>query len=485
MPAAVETAPTDGERSAGISLPGLWAFVAVALPVVTALEARISTIDLAYQIRAGEIILRTRHLVRVDPFTFTAAGRPWLDQQWGAQVLLALLHRAGGWATLAVARAALVGVVFLLVYLACRAAGASVKGAAWLALGSFVIAVEGLAMRPQLMGMALFALTLWLVASRRDRPGRLWAVPAVVAVWANVHGSFFLGPLVLGLAWLDDLRGHSPRSRATSWVALASLAAATLNPFGLHVWSYTVAISTNPMITRNITEWAPPTIREFTGAAFFVSVAAVTAFFALRGKRIAWPHLLTLGLFFAMGLAAGRGDFWWALVAPVVVAANLPQRRERPERVGPPAWVNTAIAVLLVALGVSFLPGVRDHNPMLADPTLLSDAPAGIAAELERALAPGARVFAPQRWGSWFELAVPEDPVFVDSRIEVFPSSVWRQYRDVSFGLEGWQEVLDRWDVTAVVVHPVQQADLLPRIREDPGWRLAYRDADGYLFLRA
>ena len=27
----------------------------------------------------------------------------------------------------------------------------------------------------------------------------------LVAVWANVHGSFFLGPVILGLAWLEDV----------------------------------------------------------------------------------------------------------------------------------------------------------------------------------------------------------------------------------------------------------------------------------------
>src|SRR6266568_8886446 len=145
----------------GLSLPALWAFVAVFLPVVVTLRASVSTIDLAYQVRAGDFILRTHHLIRTDTYTFTAFGRPWLDQQWGAQVLLALVYRAASWAGLALLRAALLGAVFFFLYRACRDAGAHPRWAALLTIGSFVVTSAGLALRPQLFGILLFAATVW------------------------------------------------------------------------------------------------------------------------------------------------------------------------------------------------------------------------------------------------------------------------------------------------------------------------------------
>jgi hypothetical protein len=66
--------------------------VAVALPVLGATLAPMSTIDLAYQVRAGDLMLSARDVLRSDPFTFTAAGAPWVDQQWGAQVFFAVVH---------------------------------------------------------------------------------------------------------------------------------------------------------------------------------------------------------------------------------------------------------------------------------------------------------------------------------------------------------------------------------------------------------
>ena len=69
-------------------------------------------IDLAYHVRAGELALRSGEVVRVDPFTFTVGGEPWLNQQWGAQVIFASAHRAWGWNAVALTYAAAIGAGF-------------------------------------------------------------------------------------------------------------------------------------------------------------------------------------------------------------------------------------------------------------------------------------------------------------------------------------------------------------------------------------
>jgi hypothetical protein len=82
-------------------------------------------------------------------------------------------------------------------------------------------------------------------------------------------------------------------------------------------------------------------------------------------------------------------------------------------------------------------------------------------------------------------VAVPATPIFVDSRIELFPTSVWDDYLTVSAGAPGWQETLDRWGVTMVVVVPDEQPGLLRALRSDDAWRLVHEDDDGLVFERA
>ena len=88
-----------------------------------------------------------------------------------------------------------------------------------------------------------------------------------------------------------------------------------------------------------------------------------------------------------------------------------------------------------------------------------------------------------QPWGSWFEFSVPDDPVFVDSRIEIIPEDVWKDYGEVGFAGAGWQDVLNRREVDVIVA--AADWDLLPYLRADTAeWEVLYEDDDGVLFQR-
>src|ERR687897_819406 len=90
-----------------------WAILASVLPAAATLIAKMRAIDLAYHVRLGELSLRTGDVVRTDPFTFTRGGLPWLNQQWGAQVIFGIAHRLLGWAGVAITHAASIGSGFL------------------------------------------------------------------------------------------------------------------------------------------------------------------------------------------------------------------------------------------------------------------------------------------------------------------------------------------------------------------------------------
>jgi hypothetical protein len=111
-------------------------------------------------------------------------------------------------------------------------------------------------------------------------------------------------------------------------------------------------------------------------------------------------------------------------------------------------------------------------------------APLGITRELDRILRPGEVLFNAQRWGSWLEFELPQNPVVIDSRVEVLPQSVWWKYYDASAGVEGWQATLDAWHVDVAVLAPDEQSDLISRMKVDPGWELVYEDAEGLIFRR-
>ncbi len=461
----------------------VWAALAVLLPVLVSLLSRMGTIDLAYQIRAGNEVL-AGSIPRIDTYTFSAAGRSWTDQQWLAQGVLAAVDRVGGWASLAALQAVLIGLTFGLLYLAVRSGEVGRRSASLLTLAGFVVAAPGLALRPQLFAMPLFAGLLLIVGRRRRHPAWLWLSPVLAALCANIHGSFPLFPVVVGLAWLEDRRVQAD-ARRTLVVALVTALATLIGPFGPGVWSYAYELSTNPVIRDTITEWAPLTIGTTSGWLAVASAFGVVAYLVRRRSPIPWTALLTLALFFLLALSAQRALVWWGLVAPVVVGSLMGSDRERedpsPERaardVGVPAPAYAMIGVLVLAV-VALLPWWRGSDPS----RFLRDAPFGLT-QATGSLPTGSRLLVYQPWGSWFEYAVPGDPVFVDSRIEVPPRAVWDDYADISSANARWSDIVDSWNVDAIVAP--NDWGLVP-ILEAPGsgWQVAYRDADGAVFTR-
>ena len=238
-----------------LSIDRLWLVLAVLLPALIALLVPLPAVDLAYQVRAGDEILRTGALPGVDTYTFTIAGTPWTDQQWLAQVLLAAGYRLGGWELLVVLRAA-----SWPRRLGCwrdRDPPRRRRTDSRRAVADRLRAGGARAWRSD-PSCSVSSCSRSCCCSRRRgfaRPRAWWFAPVlVVALWANLHGSFVLAPLLLGYVWLDDLVRGRPAT-ASLIVLLAGTAATLANPFGPDAWSYAAGIGSSPVITQQVSEW--------------------------------------------------------------------------------------------------------------------------------------------------------------------------------------------------------------------------------------
>jgi hypothetical protein len=459
----------------------VWAAIAFAVPVAATWFGRTQAIDLAYQVRAGEVMLDSHRLLTTDPFTFSAAGHGWLNQQWGAEVLFAALWRSVGWGGIAVVWGLLVGLACVFVYLGCRARGASASVAACLTLAGYVVAAPILTMRPQLFGIVLFAATGWIVATRDRSPARLWAVPAVAAVWANVHGSFVLLFAVLAVAWFEEGR-TGPARRRLAIVGGLSVAATLINPFGSRVWTYVTSIAANPTISGRVAEWGPPSVRTPLGALFFGSVLATFVFLSTREHRVSLVTLVALCFYALLGMAAVRGVVWWALACPVLIAPSL---RTLASKESGRSLINVAfLAALAILLALAY-PAARGQDPVSGGPAVLTYAPEHLIDAVREDVPAGSRVFASEVYGSWVEFSLAEDPVFVDPRIELFPDDVWSDYFAVEDGRDGWDATLRRWNVDALILHPGWASGLLAVIDQSPDWRRVTTSPDGSVYVRS
>ncbi len=469
------------DTSIRLGFAQLWVIAALALVALVTLLVPMPAVDLAYQLRAGEAILQTGTIPASDSWTFTVAGAAWTDQQWLAQTMFAAWHRLGGWELLAVMRAGLATAAVGLLIATSVARGTALRPAAILGLVAFALAAPALALRPQLFGIVVFAALLWLVATRVDHPRRLWVAPLLVVLWANVHGSFVLAPLVLGYAWLDDVVHERP-ARNTLAVLSAGLIATLITPFGASVWVYAVSIGTNPVIAGQVSEWQRTTPFSVPGALFWVSAIAGMGVLVRGRTALRWPDWIWFAGMAAVGAWTIRGLAWWPFGLVFVLALALPAAwpglarvdRRRPAR-GP-----AILALVFGFLVVVALPWWRPADALTGRVGLLTYAPTGIAMAVRQTVAAGAgdRVLAPQTWASWLEWSAPEARTLLDSRFELFPADVWADYEVAAGGGAASATVLDRRAVDVLVLPAGVQAP-------PTGWTETYRDADGAVYVRS
>jgi len=460
----------------------LWVGIAVYALVLVLLGAPVllRDSDTYWQIAVGQWILDHRTLPRVDIYSFTKAGEPWMSSSWLAQVLYATSYNLAGWTGPVVLAASGIAATFaLLTHILGRRVPAA--WAVGVALAALMLSYGHFLARPHVL--ALPVMLAWayglMAASDRGEAPSLWLLPLIV-LWANLHGGFVFGLVLVGAFALDALWNADRalrKSLALRWAAfgVAALAACCATPYG---WGSLLAarkILDLGELLRLIYEWMPADFSRF--GPFELTILTLIGGALYGGIKLTPPRIaLVLGLLH-MALAHIRNFELFALLLPIVlltpVASQLALRPAWTARAGAPAPVMAAVMLLLGGwtwlLAANTAMAVPEHQ-----------APAA-AVEAMRAYQPK-RVLNDLPFGGY--LIWRQIPVFVDGRAELygeaFDIAFYRamQLKDVNELLG----MLKKWEIDAVLLTPHTPAvGLLDRIG---GWRRVYADQNAVLHVR-
>ena len=156
-------------------------FAAVAVGAFVVSLGPISDGDIYWHLAAGREIAHRGALLHTDPFTVSAAGRPWIDVHWLFQLGAFAVYSSFGFVGLAVAKALLVASgAMILTWAAERSGGASGRAVAALAsVGGLIADRHLMPMRPvilTLVFLALFLLVLERVRTSAVRARWPWVL---------------------------------------------------------------------------------------------------------------------------------------------------------------------------------------------------------------------------------------------------------------------------------------------------------------------
>lgn len=467
MTAAEVRAPEEeGQRGGFGSLGSLLLTLALGWAGALAL-APVNDNSFLTHLATGRVILDRGSVPTEDPYTFTSLGEDWTVQSWLASVAYAGAERAGG---IDGVRLLIVG-VFLAAAVALwflSAGATSVFTRAGLMAAALLVATDVWSERPYMVGFIGLAL-VWLALDAR-LPA--WLLVPYLWVWTNVHGSFPLAILLVAtvlVGTLIDRKGTRSRgSVAVEMRVLAAVAvgssAGVLSPLGLRALTFPVRSLADRDSFDQILEWRAPAFTSLSEQLFLVlallAVAAVVA-----SQR--WRHLLPLLVFFAAALFARRNVVMALPVVVAVLAATAPT-------VGTlKTWTRPRGGALLVSCGAFLIvaliaTGLRDR-PALA----LGGYPASALAFVDHR--PPNPTVTQDFAGNLLEvLDGPTGAVFVDDRVDMFPSRVLDDYQALMDVDMAWDDVLARYDVSVVVwsaAHPLSSV-----LRADGHWKVVYAD---------
>jgi hypothetical protein len=95
---------------------------------------------------------------------------------------------------------------------------------------------------------------------------------------------------------------------------------------------------------------------------------------------------------------------------------------------------------------------------------------------------PPGPLFNSYNWGGYLIWELPNYPVFVDGRTDLYDDEFLTEYLSVVLAQEGWEEKLDRYQINLVLIEP---ESMLGRILDEQGhWQLLYGDHQAMIFAR-
>jgi hypothetical protein len=458
--------------------------------------------DFWHHLARGQAMTERGGLVDTDLYTFTVPGKPFQDANWLTQVLYFRLFSLGGLELVQFVNSlTLAAVMGLVIGMSWRKSGSALASGA-LGIIAFLGLWQLLIIRPQTLSLLLFMLVYAALEGAIRRPRWLVLPPVLLALWANMHGGFPIGLVLVGCyvlasaceSWWSESWTFLRSARFLSFLAcLAACGFATLlNPYGWRVYEY-VGVTSNIPSSRRIDEWLPPGMDHLVGKVWVLSVLGLLVLFALPWRRPSLREVCLVLCFLPLACSSVRMVSWWLLIctpiAARLLAGALPAKWTASTEAEKPTLGAAVSVVTIVIVCAANVPWLDSYNPAL----ILTHRNHRTESDLEKVAAqlrerPGdGRIFCRFEWGEYFGWALsPRYKVFMDGRLEIYPDVVWEDFSAVTRGRADWEAILTRYDVDCLLLDQSGiHNNLLPFVERSPNWRRAGESGDAVLFVRA
>jgi hypothetical protein len=468
--------------------------------------------DLGRHLRVGREIL-AHGLFYTDRFSWTMQGQPFVPYEWGSEVLFALAHRVAGLPGVVAMTALVIALAYFCLMVLLERLGVDPLLAFATAIAAIMLGSAHWLARPHVFSLiAVVGVMALLEVTSRDsrvarpvtRDPRLLLTLALFGIWANLHGGFLFGLVLIGFYIVGDglelvLDPSRPglRVRLLRRVALlgAALVGSCVNPSGPRILPHVMGYLGKTWLVDMTVEYRSPDFHGAYGREFLAVLLLAVLVIALARRRMPWPRLVAflgtaafalhsmrnipLWALTGLPLAALHADSAWRAVTwrPVAQVRGAFARGAQLARAG--LWAAGAVLVLLVLAGGNGRIGSAQLLPERFDPAVF---PVRVV-ERARAAHVTGRLFNELAWGGYILNAWPEQRVFIDGQTDFYGEPLSRLYASLRAAEPGWESRLDSLRIALVLIP--DDARLAQALTSKPAWSAVDSTDGARLFVRA
>jgi hypothetical protein len=445
--------------------------------------------DLWWHLQAGQDIVQSQSIPKVDPYSFTKAGHEWIAHEWLSEVVMYLIYRFSGWGGLLFVFSVLITITLYIVYRRC-------EGKPYVAAFSILLAAGSASplfgIRPQMITLLLVAIFIGVLTRYSDdgQGKRLWWMIPIMLLWVNLHGGYVVGLGLIGLyivSLILDRKWHLvPR---LGLVLLLATAMVPLNPNGFRMFSYPFETLSLAAVTF-IDEWASPDFHKLMFLPLALLLFSLLGSLALSARRPQLSELFLLLITAFGALRSARHIPIFALIATPILARHVwdiivtHKWEKRFTGVEAPATGFALIFNLIFLLAPATLGVVRVTHFVSNQPAYEArNYPrAAVNFLLEKQLP--APLYNNYGWGGYLiRRLYPNYRVYIDGRADVYGDSFTLEAVRTFDGKPDWRKPLERLGIRTVIITP--DSPLASLLREDDTWTRAYEDRQAVIFTRS
>ncbi|MFC1667605.1 tetratricopeptide repeat protein [Candidatus Omnitrophota bacterium] len=449
-------------------------------------------IDLWWNLKTGEHIIKNLEIPYVDIFSYTLEKRTWIDHEWLSQVLFYSVFSRFSWLGLNIIKAFLVTLSFFLILLLTAYNRKKIIIPVFFTLISILAFGYRSALRPEIFSYVLLCIFLYIL----EREKRLYILPFLQVVWVNLHGYFILGPMLVFFYSIGDfLSGDKARSKKFATLFICVVAACFLNPYFYKGALYPVNIlidifTVQKLFMQNVHELMMPIRSSFSRYVFFWFFAifsSITFIINLRNVKI--KHILIFALSFFAAYMAVRNIpifIFLGLGFSLINLNKAPLTRDMPER------KYYAVSILIICGMIYFFLsnryyqftnqfGLRKTESRFSNIFM----PSGACDFLDNNKIEGP-MFNTLDFGPYIGYRFyPAKRVFIDTRTDLYRDDFYELYRKAQNYPSHWRALHKKYGFEIVLLrHLFGGTERISRyLYEDKDWRLVYYDENSCVFL--